>query len=313
MIGKILAASLSAVFLLMQGCGSATSESASHRWVSASGDDANPCSHSAPCKTFAQAFTKTPAGGEIGVLDSGSFGEVSITKPVTINGQGATVSVAPNVNGFVVNAGANDVVTIKNISLTGSGAAANAIRYIAGNQLTIEGVTIMGFSGNGVEVELGKGGQAVGGGKLIVTNSSISNCGKSGFKMSAASGFATATLENVRLNSSANGVEIGDGNTFTLINRSSITSHTGSGILAAGASAVINADNSIIAFNGIGVNANAASATIRLSGNGIYHNGEGLKLSAGGTAGGATVSSDGTNRIEGNGSTQMPNGTAKRQ
>ncbi|MBP6824017.1 MAG: hypothetical protein KA368_20890 [Acidobacteria bacterium] len=307
MTRKILAASLSAAFLLMQGCSSSSSESASHRWVSASGDDSNPCSHSAPCKTFAQAFTQTPVGGEIGVIDSGSFGEVSITKPITINGQGATIIVAPNLNGFVVNAGANDVVTIKNLSMVGAGSAANAIRYIAGNQLTVETVAISGFGGNGVEVELGKGGQATGGGKLILTNSSISNCGKSGFKMSTASGFATATLDNIRLNSSTNGVEIGDGNTFTLLNRSSITSNTASGILAAAASAVINADNSIIAFNGVGVNA-AAATTVRLSGNGIYHNGEGLKIS-----GGATVSSDGTNRIEGNGSTQMPNGIAKRQ
>ena len=305
---KILSVVLSAVFLLLQGCGTTSPESASHKWVSSSGDDSNPCSRSAPCKTFAEAFTKTPVGGEISVLDSGGFGEVSITKQVTINGEGAMLSVAPGVNGFVVNAGANDVVTIKNLSLFGTGGAVSGIRYIAGNQLTVEGVSISGFDGDGIDVELGKGGQSAQGGKITLVNSAIGNCGKSSFKMSSANGFATATLENARLSSSLNGVEIGSGNTFTLINRSSITSHTSSGILAAAVPATINVENSMIAFNAIGVYANAPATTIRLSGNGVYNNGEGIKFTAG-----ATVASDGTNRIEGNGSAQTPNGTIKRQ
>jgi len=33
------------------------------------GDDANPCSRTAPCKTFAGAISKTAAAGEINCLD----------------------------------------------------------------------------------------------------------------------------------------------------------------------------------------------------------------------------------------------------
>lgn len=300
----IILASILTVSLLMLACGEAPTTPGAHTWISANGDDANPCSSKAPCKTFAVTLSKTPAGGEISVMEPGDFGAISLTKPVTFNGEGTTLHIAAGSNGLAVNAGVNDVVTIKNLTLTGIGGV-NGIQFVAGNQLTIESVTISGFTGNGLDVELGKNGQ---GGKLFVKDSGIVNCGQAGFKMSASAGFATATFDNVKLAGSVNGIEIGVGNTYALINRSSITSHTGSGVLTAAAPAVVNVENSIIGFNGTGVNANAAGSTIRLSGNGIYHNGEGLKL-----APGATLASDGTNRIEGNGASQSPNAAIKRQ
>lgn len=61
---------------------------ASRTWVSGVGDDANPCSRTAPCKTFAGAISKTAPGGEIDALDPGGFGAVTITKALTIDGGG---------------------------------------------------------------------------------------------------------------------------------------------------------------------------------------------------------------------------------
>jgi hypothetical protein len=61
---------------------------ATRTWVSGVGDDANPCSRTAPCKTFAGAISKTAPCGEISVLDPGGFGAVTITKSITINGTG---------------------------------------------------------------------------------------------------------------------------------------------------------------------------------------------------------------------------------
>src|SRR5882724_11080869 len=58
---------------------------ATRTWVSGVGDDANPCSRTAPCKTFAGAISKTAGGGEINVLDPGGFGGVTITKSITIS------------------------------------------------------------------------------------------------------------------------------------------------------------------------------------------------------------------------------------
>src|SRR3954453_8058258 len=82
------------------------SAQASRTWVSGLGNDANPCSLTAPCKTFAGAISKTAAGGEISVLDPGGFGAVTITKSITIDGGGGQVAsaLAAGTNGIVINA-----------------------------------------------------------------------------------------------------------------------------------------------------------------------------------------------------------------
>src|SRR5215208_5315892 len=86
---------------------------ATRTWVSGVGDDVNPCSRTAPCKTFAGAISKTAAGGEITVLDPGGFGAVTITKAITIEGSGIKGSITASlVNGIIVNAGVNDAVRI---------------------------------------------------------------------------------------------------------------------------------------------------------------------------------------------------------
>src|SRR5438128_323295 len=82
---------------------------ATRTWVSGVGDDANPCSRTAPCKTFAGAISKTAAGGEISALDPGGYGAVTITKAITINGDGGQVAsiLVAGTNGIVVAAAIN--------------------------------------------------------------------------------------------------------------------------------------------------------------------------------------------------------------
>src|SRR5437899_9623964 len=93
---------------------------ATRTWVSGVGDDANPCSRTAPCKTFAGAISKTAVSGEIDVLDPGGFGAVTITKAITIDGghnlSGVLVS---GTNGIIVAAGSTDVVTLRNLDIDG--------------------------------------------------------------------------------------------------------------------------------------------------------------------------------------------------
>ena len=72
--------------------GNPASAQASRTWVSGVGDDANPCSRTAPCKTFAGAISKTSVGGEIDALDPGGFGAVTITKAITLDGGGGQVA-----------------------------------------------------------------------------------------------------------------------------------------------------------------------------------------------------------------------------
>ncbi|HET9225932.1 MAG TPA: hypothetical protein VFR31_04655, partial [Thermoanaerobaculia bacterium] len=105
-------------------------------WVSGVGNDANPCSRTAPCRTFAGALAQTSPGGEISVLDPGSYGTVTITKAVTINGDGTLAGiVSSGAAAITVNAGVNDRVVVRNISLFGTATGANGIRFLAGKSL----------------------------------------------------------------------------------------------------------------------------------------------------------------------------------
>src|SRR6266550_4525079 len=92
--------------ILVAATSSVAHGQATRTWVSGVGDDANPCSRTAPCKTFAGAISKTAAGGEINALDPGGYGAVTITKAITIDGGGTFASILSSlVNGIVINAG----------------------------------------------------------------------------------------------------------------------------------------------------------------------------------------------------------------
>jgi len=109
---------LAGITILMAAVAVSASAQATRTWVSGVGDDANPCSRTAPCKTFAGAISKTAAGGEIDVLDPGGFGAVTITKSITIDGGGFTGGVlTAGTNGVVVSAGPSDIVTLRNFSI----------------------------------------------------------------------------------------------------------------------------------------------------------------------------------------------------
>ncbi|MEG3176845.1 right-handed parallel beta-helix repeat-containing protein [Sphingomonas sp. RB3P16] len=93
---------------------------ATRTWISGVGDDANPCSRTAPCKTFAGAISKTAAGGEINVIDSGGFGGVTITKSITLRAVGVEAGVlAAGTNGIVINAAATDKIVLEGLDLEG--------------------------------------------------------------------------------------------------------------------------------------------------------------------------------------------------
>jgi hypothetical protein len=135
---------------------------ATRTWVSGVGDDANPCSRTAPCKTWAGAISKTANGGEIDALDPGGFGAVTITKSITLDGGGGQVAsiLVAGTNGINVSAQATDVVIIKNIrfqGLLGNGgspgnAGVTAIKFNSGLRLIVENCEIYGFNANGIDI-----------------------------------------------------------------------------------------------------------------------------------------------------------------
>src|SRR3954462_14905753 len=114
-----------ALALIALALPASASAQATRTWVSGVGDDVNPCSRTAPCKTFAGAISKTANGGEINCLDPGGFGGVTITKSLTIKCHytegGVLVS---GTNAIVVNATATDKVTLRGLDINGIGTGA---------------------------------------------------------------------------------------------------------------------------------------------------------------------------------------------
>ncbi len=126
---------------------------ATRTWVSGVGDDANPCSRTAPCKTFAGAISKTAAGGEINVLDPGGFGAVTITKSISILSQFEAGVLVSGTNGIVVNApAATDKVLLEGLDIEGLGTGLDGVKMIGGGKLVIRKCSIRNFTGNGVNV-----------------------------------------------------------------------------------------------------------------------------------------------------------------
>lgn len=143
------------LILFLTGLASAQ---ASRTWVSGVGDDANPCSRTAPCKTFAGAISKTAAAGEIDCLDPGGFGAVTITKSIIIDcDSGAGGVLVAGTNGIVIQANAStDVIILRNLTingLLGSGnAGINGINVLSAKSVGLEDVVINGFSNNCLNV-----------------------------------------------------------------------------------------------------------------------------------------------------------------
>jgi hypothetical protein len=126
---------------------------ATRTWVSGVGDDANPCSRTAPCKTFAGAISKTAAGGEINTLDPGGFGGVTITKSITIRSDGVEAGVlVSGTNAIIISAGATDTVVLEGLDIEGLGTGLDGVRVITGQYVYINRCAIRRFSGNGVNM-----------------------------------------------------------------------------------------------------------------------------------------------------------------
>jgi hypothetical protein len=131
---------------------------ATRTWVSGVGSDANPCSRTAPCKTFAGAISKTAPGGEIDALDPGGFGAVTITKAITLDGGGGQIAsiLVAGTNAINVNAGASDVVILRNLRFDGLNQSVNpgltAIQFNSGGTLIVEKCDIFGFNNDGIGI-----------------------------------------------------------------------------------------------------------------------------------------------------------------
>ncbi|MET4801593.1 right-handed parallel beta-helix repeat-containing protein [Bradyrhizobium sp. LB11.1] len=157
---------------------------ATRTWVSGVGDDANPCSRTAPCKTFAGAISKTAAAGEINVLDPGGFGAVTITKSITISSVGFEAGVlVSGTNGIVVSVASTDRVVLQGLDIEGLGTGLDGVKVIGSGSTTIINCTIHRFTGNGINLV------GTAGARVVVKDSIITN-NTGGFNIQGASGAA---------------------------------------------------------------------------------------------------------------------------
>jgi len=251
--------------------GSAAWGQATRTWVSGVGDDANPCSRTAPCKTFAGAISKTAAAGEINVLDPGGFGGVTITKSITIDATPTLAGVlVSGTNAIIINAGINDVVTLRNLDITGLNTGLNGIRFLAGKALYVENCRIYGFNGNpgrGIDFAPTSAGGSVA--QLFVTNSDIKDnltvTTGGGIVLTPGPGItARAVLDNVRIERNNVGFLANGGSAVIARNTSSVANRL-DGFTASGA-ATIFLDNCTAAFNGgNGMGATGAGAVVRIT------------------------------------------------
>jgi hypothetical protein len=271
--------------------GSAAAQ-ATRTWISGVGDDANPCSRTAPCKTFQGTISKTAAGGEINCIDPGGFGAVTITKSITIlcDNVEAGILVA-GTNGIVVNS-TTAIVVISGIDFEGLGNAAttagtNGVNILNAAAVHIRNTKIRGFR-NGYGINFQPQNASA---QLFVDNVSITESGSSsnvatgGINLNPAAGMtATATITNTQIE---NNLNVGL--------RADITGIVGSSIKA-------TFDNVAISNNGVGIlfKAPSGTGTIKLmltnslvannDGQGIIANGTGVSAWVGNT----TVTNNGT-------------------
>jgi hypothetical protein len=246
---------------------------ATRTWVSGVGDDANPCSRTAPCKTFAGAISKTAASGEIDVLDPGGFGTVTVTKAITIDGsQGQIGSVlASGTNGVVINAGASDSVTLRNLSINGAGTGINGVNLINAKALHIENCTISNFTQQGIYIQTNAGGQ------VSVFNTISRDNGDSGIRAVATFAKVFVTVEKSRFENNNYGIWAGDFSRFA-IRDSEASGNASAGFIAqANAGDVIANITLSTASNNLatGIQAGGGSnlSIIRMAGNSILSNG----------------------------------------
>jgi hypothetical protein len=284
---------------------------ASRTWVSGVGDDANPCSRTAPCKTFAGAISKTAAGGIINCIDPGGFGAVTITKSITIDCQGAVGGIlAAGTNAVNVNA-AGIIVNLRNLNIEGFGTGLVGVNFLQGAAVHIENCYIYGFrAGNAAGVRLSAGTTA----ELTVTNSTVSDNGigtttGGGVVIvpTSANGVAKVTLNNVRMENNSIGLVLQTTGTTSVFasqvyaKNSSINGSAGVGVrvnaTAAGAFGTVFTEQTSITDNtGGGLQADGARAATVSAATVIAHNfGTGVAAVNGGT-----TFTFGTNMIEGN-------------
>ena len=273
------------------------------------GDDANPCSRTAPCKTFAGAISKTALKGEINCLDPGGFGAVTITKSITIDCHEVFASILNSgTNGINIPFGSfnaadgRKTIRLRNINLNGVNTGVNGIR-ITGGAIIAAGVVIIEdclIDGNFAGAARGISDERTGGGRAHVSNTTVRNVGQIGITINPAPARVAgqridATLDNVRVQNASLGPRL-SATTCAPWSTAPCSRWQQRGRdrrrIKPWRPAELNLSNNAISNNGTGVLNAGGTVTIRLANNDISFNGTAIS--------GATQTHV-NNRLQGNG------------
>jgi hypothetical protein len=279
---------------------------ATRTWVSGVGDDANPCSRTAPCKTFAGALSKTAAGGEINALDPSGYGAVTINKNLVIDGLGPMSSILTGgSNGVTVN-GAGVVVIIRNITINCAGnTLGSGIRVVAAAAVSIENVVIencagTGTNGRGIAIETAADV------RVDIRNVTFTNNTNFGVHSNPSAGTVTLSVEGSAFyRGGTTAIQLRQ-NTNATIDDTIVTAHNPGAAVALELSTVnAHISDSVFTDNAFGVFAgNGGAPVARLSGTTITRS----ATAALGLSGG-TIVSYGNNPIRGNAGNELPSAT----
>jgi hypothetical protein len=240
---------LSAFAIVAGAPAQAQNGSLTRSFVSSAGIDTNACTITAPCASFAQAYTKIGANGIIAALDPGKYGPLTITGPVTINGNGWAAITAPANNaGITINVSSGNVI-LNGLEIDGAGAAYNGVVFNSGSSLTITNCTLQNFvtnpnvkSGNGILIQPTSGTI-----RFTITNTTVSNNTANGveyFPPTGGSATANGVIDHV----------------IATANYTGITIDTS---LASSGTAIVTVSNSVASNNlNQGVNTNAGGASV---------------------------------------------------
>jgi Right handed beta helix region len=222
---------------------------ATRTWVSGTGDDVNPCSRTAPCKTFAGAISKTATNGEISVMDPGGFGAVTITKSISIVARGAEGGIlAAGTNGIIINA-AGAKVNLEGLVLEGANSGLNGVRVLAASEVVLQNMIIRGFrSGTGIGVDVAP---TSGSTRVFVSDTLISaNTAGILVKASGATS-AKVILDNVSIFGNTNAGVQADGGQAEAILLGSVITNNGTGVSTLNGGLLTTFNNNMLFRNGV--------------------------------------------------------------
>ncbi len=248
-----------ASILLMLAVATTASAQATRTWVSGVGADDNPCSRTAPCKTYSGAQSKTATNGIISTLDPGGFGTITINKSLTIDGEGTNGSILSSLTtGVIINATNTSVVILRNIDIHGASTGIDGIRIVQAKKVIIENCRIHNFTNNGIKIV--NSSTAI---DVYIRNTTIHNVTLDGvFALPTGTGTTRVFMETSTVQGSAqHGVHIAGANNYVSLYQTALTGNAQSGLVVEQTSSGASAAESTLTANGTGITAGAGANT----------------------------------------------------